>query len=110
MPAMPVHNANRRCACRLLAVLPMLALLVGCGGTTIVTHDAGNLETPGEAPSDGKYSLYQKFPPTLLKGPVALRQGDALGFKTALTGRIDAVAGENTWTFEDESMVWKREE
>ena len=107
---MLVRSPDRRVHWRLVLILPLLALLAGCGGTPIFTHDAGNLETPGEAPSDGNYTLYQKFPPTKIKGPIPLRQGDALGFKTAETGRIDVVAGESIWTYEDASMVWKREE
>jgi hypothetical protein len=91
-------------------LIPCAALLVGCGGTVIATHDAGNLETPIETPSDGEYTLYQKFPPSALKGPIPLRKGDVIGFKTAETGRINVVAGESVWTFEDASMVWKRKD
>lgn len=91
-------------------LVAVLLLGVGCGGTVIVTHDAGSLETPIEAPSDGDYTLYQKFPPSAIKGPIPLRKGDAIGFKTAETGRINVVAGESVWTYEDASMVWKRDD
>ncbi|QOV90710.1 hypothetical protein [Humisphaera borealis] len=94
----------------LLMLIPCAALLVGCGGTVVCTHDAGNLETPIEAPSDGEYTLHQKFPPSTIKGPIPLRKGDAIGFKTAETGRINVVAGESIWTYEDASMVWKRKD
>jgi hypothetical protein len=56
------------------------------------------------------YALYQEYNPTPLKEPMPLRKGDRLGFKTAETGRIVAVAGESEWTFEDVSMAWKRKE
>lgn len=104
MPSFAVQIALRS------LLVPAMFLLVGCGGTVIVSHDAGNLETPIEAPSDGEYTLYQKFPPSAIKGPIPLRKGDAIGFKTAETGRINVVAGESIWTYEDASMVWKRKD
>ena len=102
----------RRSSLRLALLAPAVALLVGCGsGTTISTHDQGSLEVPGEAPSDGEYGLYlQSFPPSLIKGPLPLKRGDRLGFRTAETGRIHVVAGEEEWTYEDASMAWKRKE
>jgi hypothetical protein len=87
----------------------MAGALGGCG-TTMYTHAKGSLEEPGEAPSDGMYALYQEFNPTPLKEPMALKKGDRLGFRTAQTGRIIAVAGESEWTFEDAAMVWKRKD
>lgn len=95
----------------LALVAPALALSVGCGGgTTIYTHERGSLETPGEAPSDGEYGLHTPFPPSRLKGPVPLKKGDRLGFRTAETGRIHVVAGEEEWTYEDATMAWRRSE
>ena len=57
---------RRSLALRLAVLCAGAYALVGCGGggTTVFTHDQGSLETPGEAPSDGEYGLYQQaFPP-----------------------------------------------
>jgi hypothetical protein len=100
-----------RLLARLSLVVPAIALLVGCGGgTPVATHDRGSLETPTEAPSDGEYGLYTGFPSSRIKGPLPLKKGDRLGFRTAETGRIHVVAGEEEWTYEDATMVWKRKE
>src|SRR3954471_19681679 len=107
--AMNRHRATIRRWVLGAICLPAAALLAGCG-TTMYSHARGSLEEPGEAPSDGMYALYQEYNPTALKDEMPLRKGDRLGFKTAQTGRIIAVAGENEWTFEDAAMVWKRKD
>lgn len=92
-----------------LALSVCAALLAGCG-TTLFTHEKASLEEPGDAPSDGHYTLYARLNPSPVKGPIPLKKGDRLGFKTAETGRIIAVAGDNEWTFEDAPLIWKRKE
>jgi hypothetical protein len=91
----------------LACLLPVGAVLAGCG-TAMFTHDRGSLESPGEAPSDGQYVLYESLNPTPLKEPIDLKKGDRLGFRTAETGRIIAVAGDSEWTYEDAPLVWRR--
>jgi hypothetical protein len=39
---------------------------------------------------------------------VPVRAGDALGFRTAQTGQIDVVAGDDEWTMSDGDYIWKR--
>ncbi|MDB5297711.1 MAG: hypothetical protein JWO31_3694 [Phycisphaerales bacterium] len=112
MPAAAARRPQnfRATLARLAFALAAPVLFAGCQGTQIAEHERGNLESPGEAPSDGEYNLYSRLPPTLLKGPVPLKRGDRLGFRTAETGRIIVVAGEEEWTYEDASMEWRRKE
>jgi hypothetical protein len=105
---MPTPNPIRRWTLT-AAALAGVALAGGCG-TTMYQHARGSQEDPGEAPSDGVYSLYTSMNPTPLKERIALKRGDPLGFKTAETGRIIAVAGDNEWTFEDAPLAWKRKD
>lgn len=94
-------------------LLTLAPLIGGCAtamapGEAIVEHRSGNPETPIEAPSDGEYALYPKFGSTHEKHKVRLRRGDLLGFRTAKTGEINAIAGEHEWRMTDNDYVWMR--
>jgi hypothetical protein len=92
------------------AVAASVAATTGGCGSIVYRHAHGNQEEPGEAPSDGRYVLYTDLNPTPLKDPVPLKKGDPLGFRTAETGRIIAVAGEDEWTFEDAPLHWRQKD
>ena len=100
----------------LLAAVTSLAIgLAGCAtammpGKVVVDHARGNAESPAEAPRDGWYALFAKFGSNSAKHRVPLRRGDRLGFRTAKTGEIKAIAGDHEWGMSDNDYVWMVEE
>lgn len=98
-----------------LLALGLALALAGCAtamvpGKVIVDHVQGNAESPGEAPRDGWYALYPKFGSNQPKHRVLLRRGDRLGFRTAKTGEIKAVAGDHEWGMTDNNYLWMVED
>jgi len=78
------------------------------GGNMINEHMHGHSDEPQVAPADGEYSLYSKFSDGTPLHTVPVRAGDPLGFRTAQTGQIDVVAGDDEWTMSDGDYIWKR--
>jgi hypothetical protein len=87
--------------------------LAGCSnlltsGNVINEHNHGSADEPQMAPADGEYSLYSKFGDGTPLHSVPVRAGDPLGFRTARTGQIDVIAGDDEWTMSDGDYIWKR--
>lgn len=100
---------------RWVLTLATAAALCGCAaamvpGRSIAEHARGNPESPIEAPRDGWYALFPKFGSNQHKHRVPLRRGDRLGFRTAKTGEINAIAGDHEWGMSDNDYVWMVEE
>ena len=80
----------------------------GTSGDTIATHRRGHTEDPGTAPSDGDYLLLHRYLGSAPLEYASLSRGDRLGFATAKTGQITAIAGDDEWTYTDNDYVWVR--
>jgi len=92
---------------------PAASLVTGCSalntsGDTVATHLRGHTEEPGTAPSDGNYLLMHKYLGSAPLETASLSRGDRLGFATAKTGQITAIAGDDEWTYTDNDYVWVR--
>ena len=92
---------------------PAATFVTGCSalstsGDTIATHRRGHTEEPGTAPSDGNYLLMHKYLGAAPLETASLGRGDRLGFATAKTGQITAIAGDDEWTYTDNDYVWVR--
>jgi len=81
---------------------------LGTSGDTIATHSRGHTEEPGTAPSDGDYLLMHRYLGSAPLEYASLSRGDRLGFATAKTGQITAIAGDDEWTYTDNDYVWVR--
>jgi hypothetical protein len=81
---------------------------LGTSGDTIATHRRGQTEEPGTAPSDGDYLLMYRYLGSAPLEYASLSRGDRLGFATAKTGQITAIAGDDEWTYTDNDYVWVR--
>lgn len=93
--------------------VPTAAFATGCSalstsGDTIATHRRGHTEEPGTAPSDGNYLLMHRYLGSAPLEYASLSRGDRLGFATAKTGQITAIAGDDEWTYTDNDYVWVR--
>jgi hypothetical protein len=77
-------------------------------GNVINEHIHGHSDEPQLAPADGEYSLYSMYGDGMPLHSVPVHAGDALGFRTAQTGQIDVVAGDDEWTMSDGDYIWKR--
>ena len=84
----------------LVPIVALVAFLVcaGCGaqsGETIMTQGPTADPVMGTAPEDGTYQLYTAFAanPTTT---VELKEGDPLGFRKSDSGRIVAIAGDQS--------------
>jgi hypothetical protein len=74
-------------------------LLVGCGaqpGRTVVTQGAQTPPIMGTAPETGNYALYTSLSPNAT-ATVKLNAGDPLGFRRTGDGRLEGVAGDQTF-------------
>lgn len=96
----------------LIAAIALLAFgLVGCAqftsGEPVVRYDKGEQALLQEAPMAGTYALYSRFDSNP-RVSVSLEQGDKLGFETAQTGRITAIAGDREFDLPDGNYIWKR--
>jgi len=96
-----------------LLAAPALVLATGCSslnnsGDPIATHRRGHTEEPGTAPSDGDYLLMHRYLGSAPLESASLSRGDRLGFATAKTGQITAIAGDDEWTYTDNDYVWVR--
>lgn len=100
-------NANRtRPLGRLARVLfcavlltPLLPFVGGCGsqeGETVMTGGPETAENMGKAPRSGTYLLFTAMSPNPT-ATVKLNEGETLGFRKAADGRIEAVAGTQTF-------------
>ena len=98
----------------LLPAFVLSALLVsGCGtmkgGNTIVKYDQGSPPITTSVTSSGTYALYSMtdYNPQVV---VQLKEGDQLGFKSAQTGQVTAVAGDREIPLEaNKTYYWKRQ-
>ena len=79
-------------------------------GTTLISYDKGGPIASREVPADGEYALYSKYGNTKPMHVLSLTRGDALGFRTAETGKVTAVAGDHEYLLTDTSYVWNRVE
>lgn len=77
-------------------------------GNVITEHAHGKAQEPDRAPSDGTYSLYSKYGIGTAYHTVSVTAGAPLGFRTARTGEIDVLAGDDEWTMTDGDYIWKR--
>jgi hypothetical protein len=110
-----LQSCKRQCSLALLAVLTAIwpLSLPGCSslltsGNVINEHVHGHADEPQLAPADGEYSLYSMYGDGTPIHSVPVRAGDPLGFRTARTGQIDVVAGDDEWTMSDGDYIWKR--
>ena len=84
----------------LLLLLPLLLNLAGCGsqeGETVMTGGPETTTNVGKAPRNGTYLLFTAMSPNPT-ATVKLNEGDPLGFRKLEDGRIEAVAGTQTFT------------
>ena len=112
MPLQPKRFLVRWLLCAALAA-PAFVFAPGCSslgtsGDTIATHSRGHTEEPGTAPSDGDYLLMHRYLGSAPLEYASLSRGDRLGFATAKTGQITAIAGDDEWTYTDNDYVWVR--
>lgn len=77
-------------------------------GNVINEHVHGHSDEPQIAPADAEYSLYSTYGDGTPIHSVPVRAGDPIGFRTAQTGQIDAIAGDDEWTMSDGDYIWKR--
>ena len=77
-------------------------------GNVINEHIHGHSDEPQIAPADAEYSLYSTYGDGTPIHSVPVRAGDPIGFRTAQTGQIDVVAGDDEWTMSDGDYIWKR--
>jgi len=97
-----------------LVAICMLATLVdGCGsqkGKTLFTAGPGSEPVMGTAPDAGTYTLYTAMSPnpTLT---VKLAAGDKIGFQKTPDGKIQAIAGDQSYVFDKltAQVYWKEE-
>lgn len=109
---MPVLNPVRYMICSTCAGMAVL-LCAGCAqvlapGTTLISYDKGGPIESREVPGDGEYALYSKYGDTKPMHILPLTRGDQVGFRTAETGKVTAVAGDHEYTLTDTSYVWNR--
>ena len=107
----------RKLALWVLPVALLVTIGIGCGhhdktapaaGTSdIIRHmkAAPDLGTK-PAPYDGTYVLVARADDSVVWPNVTLAKGDEVGFKTAETGKVTAVAGKEEKVIPDASYEW----
>ena len=95
----------------LLSFALLSLLIVGCGsqeGETVFTAGPGSETVNGKAPRTGTYLLFTSMSPnpTLT---LKLNEGTPMGFRKTEDGRIQAYAGDQTYTFDKATaqVYWK---